>query len=184
MKTALLIVDMQKDILKKIVGAEKNTVSNIQETLERCRKKGMPIIFLVRVHRKDGVDVERFRSKLFKENPYVIENSKGAEILDELKPLPSEYIVAKRRFSGFFQSDLLMILMRLQVTSLLVCGVQTPNCIRATVTDALAYDYDVIVLEDATAAQTPAIHQANLLDMKNMGAEIKTVNQVFEEEEN
>jgi nicotinamidase-related amidase len=175
MKTALLIVDMQKDVLKKLVETGKSVISNIQELLERCRKKEMPIIFLVRVHRKDGIDVELFRSELFKEKPYVIENSQGAEILDELKPLPSEYIVVKRRFSGFFQSDLLMLLTRLRVSTLLVCGVQTPNCIRATVTDAIAYDYHVIVLEDATAAQTPAIHQSNLLDMKNMGVEIKTV---------
>jgi len=53
------------------------------------------------------------------------------------------------------------------------------DCIRATVTDALAYDLDVTVLEDATAAQTSEVHLANLFDMRNMGAYVKTVEEFF-----
>jgi nicotinamidase-related amidase len=178
-KTALLIIDMQKDVLKKFGINGENVVPRIQETLKRCRGKGMPIIFLARVHRKDGVDVEQFRLQIFKEKPFLVEGSQGADIIDELEPLASEYIINKRRFSGFFKTDLLMLLMRLKVTSLLVCGVQTPNCIRATVTDGIGYDFHMTVLEDATAAQTPEIHQANLLDMHNMGVQIKTVKAFF-----
>jgi len=178
-KTALLIVDMQKDVLKKLVSSGTHVVSEIKIALDRARSKNMPILYLVRVHRKDGIDVECFRSKLFKDTPFLVEGTEGAEIIDEIKPRPKEYIVNKKRFSGFFQSDLLMILMRLKVTSLAICGVQTPNCIRGTVTDALAYDYDVTVLDNATAAQTPEVHQANVFDMKNMGAHIKTVEAFF-----
>ena len=72
-----------------------------------------------------------------------------------------------------------MLLMRLQVTSLLVCGVQTPNCIRATVTDGIGYDFHMTILEDATAAQTSDIHQANLLDMYNMGVGDKDSERFF-----
>lgn len=178
-KTALLVIDMQNDVLKKFVNAGADVVPKVQQLLKQCRKKGMPIIFLIRVHRDNGVDVERFRLQLFKEKPFLIEGTKGVDIIDELKPRFSEYIVNKKRFSGFFQSDLLMILTRLRIQSLLICGVQTPNCIRATVTDALGYDYNVTVLEDATAAQTDEIHQANLFDMKNMGVQIKTVKALF-----
>lgn len=178
-KTALLIIDMQKDVLKKLAKGEMHVVPKTQEALKKSREKGLPVLFLVRVHRKSGVDVELFRSPLFQETPFLVEGTEGADIIDELKPLPTEYIVAKRRFSGFFQSDLLLILMRLRVTSLVICGVQTPNCIRCTVTDAVAYDYHVTVLEDATAAQTQAIHQANLQDMQNMGVQIQTVQSFF-----
>ena len=178
-KTALLIIDMQKDVLKKLPKSEMSVVSKTQEALKRAREKRMPVFFVLRIHRKDGIDVEPFRSHLFEEKPYLVEGSEGARLIDKLKPLASEYIVSKRRFSGFFQSDLLLLLTRLGMRSLVICGVQTPNCIRCTVTDAIAYDYSVTVLEDATAAQNKAIHQANLLDMQNMGVQIKSVQQFF-----
>jgi nicotinamidase-related amidase len=176
---ALIIVDMQKDVLKKMVKSGVNIVSEVKTALDISRKKSMHIIYLVRMHRKNGTDVERFRCNLFKDSPFLVEGTSGVEIIEELKPFPTEYIVNKKRFSGFFQTDLLMILMRLKVTSLVICGVQTPNCIRATVTDALAYDFDVTVLEDATAAQTSEVHLANLFDMRNMGADVKTVKEFF-----
>jgi nicotinamidase-related amidase len=174
-KVALLIIDMQKDVMKELVTTGLTVISSIQIVLDAFRKKNAPVIFLKRVHRKNGVDIELFRTDLFKEKPFLVQNTEGAEVVDELKPLPSEYSVSKQRFCGFFQSDLLMILTRLKIESLIICGVQTPNCIRGTVMDALSYDYLVTVLEDATAAQSDAIHAANLLDMKNMGVEIKKV---------
>lgn len=179
LKTALLIIDMQKDVLKKLVDSGSSVVPKIQDAVKRCREKGMPIIFIARVHRKDGVDIERFRLELFKERPFLVEGSLGAEFVEELKPHATDYIIQKRRFSGFFQTDLLLVLMRLRISSLLLCGVQTPNCIRATAVDGLGYDFHITILEDATAALTPEVHQANLLDMRNMGMETKTVHAYF-----
>lgn len=180
-KTALLIIDMQKDVVKKLVKTGASIVPAIKDVLESCRKMEVPVIYLLREHRQNSLDVERFRLALFKEKPFLVENSEGAEVLEELTPLPSEIVISKRRFSGFFQTDLLMILMRLHITSVVVCGLQTPNCIRATVTDALAYDYDVTVLEDATAAQSSEVHQSNLFDMRNMGANIQKADVFLEE---
>lgn len=180
-KTALLIIDMQKDVVKKLVKTGASIVPAIKDVLESCRKMEVPVIYLLREHRQNSIDVERFRLALFKEKPFLVENSEGAEVLEELTPLPSEIVISKRRFSGFFQTDLLMILMRLHITSVVVCGLQTPNCIRATVTDALAYDYDVTVLEDATAAQSSEVHQSNLFDMRNMGANIQKADVFLEE---
>ncbi|XP_037459562.1 probable inactive nicotinamidase At3g16190 isoform X2 [Triticum dicoccoides] len=55
-------------------------------------------------------------------------------------------------------------------------GVQTPNCIRQTVYDAVELDYEkVIVLIDATAAARPDIHLANIRDMKTIGVETPTL---------
>lgn len=46
----------------------------------------------------------------------------------------------------------------------------TPNCVFGTVTDALAYDFDVVLVDDAIRAQTPEVHEGNMFDMRNMGA--------------
>lgn len=180
-QTALIIIDMQNDVMKKLVTTGTTVISSIQTVLETFRKKNAPIVFLNRVHRKSGVDVELFRAQIFEQKPFLVQGTEGAEVVPELKPLPSEVTVDKHRFSGFFQTDLLMILRRLEIKNLIVCGVQTPNCIRATVVDALSYDYNVTLLRDATAAQTQEVHEANLFDMKKMGVEIKTVAQFLKE---
>lgn len=179
-KHALLIVDMQKDVMTGLVKTGLTVIPAIKKALDAFRDKQQPVIFLKREHRKSGIDVELFRLPMFEKQPFLVVGSKGAEMVDELTPLATEYSVNKQRFSGFFQSDLLMILMRLGVTSLVVCGVQTPNCIRGTVTDGLSYDYDVTLLDDATAAQSPEVHQANVFDMRNMGVNIKTVDEFLQ----
>lgn len=171
-KTALVIIDMQKDVLKHLVKTGYTIIPQIQKALEHARTRKMPIIFLTREHRSTGLDVDQFRVKMFGSNPILVEGSPGAEMVDELKPLPHEIQVNKKRFSGFFHTDLLLILIRLGIQELVLCGVQTPNSIRATAMDAISYDYKVKILQDASTTQTPAIHEANLLDLKNMGVEI------------
>ncbi|KAJ7963032.1 Isochorismatase family protein [Quillaja saponaria] len=61
------------------------------------------------------------------------------------------------------------------INSLVITGLQTPNCIRQTVFDDVALDYQpVTVLVDATAA-APDIHVANIFDMKNIGVTTTTL---------
>lgn len=175
--TALCIVDMQNDVLKKIIATSTPIIPRIEKLLNHFRYHSLPVFHLLRIHRKDGVDVELFRLKRFQDQPFLIEGSEGAQIIAELAPLPHEYLICKKRFSGFFQTELLMLLSRLSVKKLVVCGVQTPNCIRCTVTDAISYDYTVSVIDDATASQTSEIQKANLIDMANMGVTIISTNQ-------
>ncbi|HJO95425.1 MAG TPA: isochorismatase family cysteine hydrolase [Victivallales bacterium] len=175
---ALVILDMQNDAMD-IVPTGKSVIPTIQTVLNTCRQKNIQVIHKKRVHREDGIDVERFRIKLFNNKPFVVEGTHGAKIINELKPIKGEAVVIGTRFSGFFQTDLQQILTRLGIKTLIVCGIQTPNCIRATITNAIAYDYDVILLRDATAAQTPEIHEANIIDIKNMGVSIMTSSEFF-----
>ena len=67
---------------------------------------------------------------------------------------------------------------RLDIEDVVVIGVQTPNCIRATAFDAVAYDYNAWLVEDAVAAQTKEIHKANVLDMKNIGIKVIRTEQI------
>jgi nicotinamidase-related amidase len=167
---------MQNDAMD-MVPAGRSIVAAIRGVLDRYRSLGLPVIHKRRVHRPCGTDVERFRIERFRKNPFFVEGTTGSAILDDLKPLEGEIVIRGSRFSAFFRTDLETILARLGTASIVICGVQTPNCIRATVTDAIAYDYDVVLLRDATAAQTPQIHEANLLDMANMGVRLMRVDE-------
>ena len=74
--------------------------------------------------------------------------------------------------SAFIGTELDLMLRNIGVEELVVTGIQTPNCIRTTVFDAIAYNYPVVLVEDAVGAQTDEIHKANVRDMANIGVKI------------
>ncbi|HHW41356.1 MAG TPA: cysteine hydrolase [Syntrophomonadaceae bacterium] len=178
-KTALLIIDMQKGFCLPgapfEVPVAMDVAKKIKEALEACRKDGLPVVHVFRYYRADGSDVELTRYGGFiKAGGSLVRGTESAEILDDLKPVEGEYLVVKQRWSAFFQTELDLLLRRLGVDQVVVTGVQTPNCIRATVWDANSLDYEVIVLTDATGAKTKEVHEANLFDMKNIGIQLMT----------
>ncbi len=180
-KTALMIVDMQEDIVK-MREATQRSVPMLRSVLDAFRKKGLPVFHIIRLYRKDWSDVELVRIQEFTvKGARVIENTPGARIVTPLAPREGEYVIPKKRWSGFFMTELPLLTLRLGIKSVVIGGTQTPNCVRTTAFDALAYDLDVTVLSDGTTASTPEIHEANLLDMKNVGVKIKTCDDVIAE---
>jgi len=177
-RPALLIIDMQNDFVLegrslRVAGA-RAAIPKIREVLDAFRAKKLPVFHILRVHRKDGSDVEINRRELFRNKPFAVEGTQGAAVIGELAPLPGEYVIPKVRMSAFIGTELDLMLRNLGITDLVVAGIQTPNCIRTTVFDAIAYNYPVVVVVDATAAQTDEIHGANIRDMQNIGVRIMT----------
>ena len=177
-KPALLIIDMQNDFVLEgrplRVASARAVIPKIREVLAAFRAKKLPVFHIVRVHRKDGSDVEIIRQELFRKKPFAVEGTPGAAIVDELTPLPGEYVIPKIRMSAFIGTELDLMLRNLGITDLVVAGIQTPNCIRTTVFDAIAYNYPVVLVGDATGAQTDEIHNANVRDMQNIGVRVMT----------
>ena len=174
-ETALLIIDMQRDFVMAgsplCVAGAAATVPAIAALLEYCRHDGNIAIFhVIREYDSSGIDLERSRLQQFQGVPGAVRGTPGAEIVPELRPLPGEM-----RYSAFFHTRLDLCLRRLGVDALLIAGTQYPNCIRATVTDALSLDYRVTVLSDCCSAQPPEIAEANLTDMRNLGARCVTL---------
>ncbi len=172
-KPALLIIDMQNDFVRKGAPMEMpgtaSVIPNIKAVLEAFRCRGHTIFHVVRLHRKDGSDVEVFRRELFKKVPFAVEGTPGSEIISELMPGPGEYLIRKNRMSAFMNTDLDLLLRSLGIDTIFVTGIQTPNCIRTTVFDAAAFGYHTVLVEDAVGARSPAVHNANISDMVNIG---------------
>jgi len=182
---ALIIVDMQNDFVLPdgpgCVAGAMATVPRIREVLDAFRAKRYPIFHVVREYRADGSDIEITRLKRFmNEVKMTVPGTPGCEVVKDLAPLPGEYRVVKNRFSGFMNTELDLILRRLKVETLAVCGTQYPNCIRATVFDAVSLGYETVVITDATSAATPAIAAANILDLRNIGVTCATFADVRE----
>lgn len=179
---ALLIIDMQKDFVLPgapvcIRGAQA-TVPAIRRLLERFRARNRPVFHVIRAYRADGSDIEWSRLAGFLEQPYLLAGTEGCAIVDELMPLSGEYQIIKPRYSAFMQTELDLMLRRLHVDEVVVCGTQYPVCIRATLMDALALGYRAVSVTDATSAQTPEVAASNIADLTNMGVLCRTVDEL------
>ncbi|KAL6285686.1 hypothetical protein ACE6H2_010076 [Prunus campanulata] len=180
--TALLVIDMQHDFVDvdgpMLVSGGKTIVPNVIKAVQVARQRGMLVVWVVREHDPLGRDVELFRRHLYpagKVGP-TVKGQFGAELVDGLVIQEGDYKLVKTRFSAFFGTHLDSFLKGAGIDSLVVTGVQTPNCIRQTVFDGVALDYiSVTVVLDATAAATPEVHAANILDMKNIGVATPTL---------
>ena len=176
-KPALLIIDMQNDFVAEGKPAEscRGTGGNPEDpdpcslSSGNCPSRSS---LSCGSTGPDGSDVEITRQDLFRKSPFAVEGTTGAAVIDELAPRPGEYIIPKIRMSAFIGTELDLMLRTLGITRLFVCGIQTPNCIRTTVFDGIAYNYPVVLIDDATGASSEDVHRANVRDMQNIGVRI------------
>ena len=177
---ALIMIDMQHGFLNPasplfIAGAPA-TVPACAAVIRRCRGVGIPVIFVTRLYRADGSDVEhtRFAAWLNGGKPVSpgCPEAISADPPAEFGSAETDHHIIKPRFSAFFHTELDMLLRRLGVDTVLLAGTTTPNCIRTTCYDAISLEYNVAVLTDCTSSATEEIQKANLADMERIGAQL------------
>ena len=186
MRNALLLIDMQNDIAhpdgRWFVRDAAGRVSAMAAVAGAFREGRQPVIHVVRSHRADGWDVERFRVPGYEQGGgALLEDSWGRRIVERLEPVEGEPIVVKRRFSGFMGTELDLLLRRARIERLYLCGVSLPNSPRATAVDAIALDYDVVAVEDGLATANEDTRQANLADLQAIGVRVATAEDVMRE---
>ena len=115
--------------------------------------------------------------RFLEEQSYCVPGTKGCDIVDELRPIEGEYRIVKNRFSGFMNTELDFILRRINVSNIVVCGIQYPNCIRATIFDGVSLGYSVTLVTDAAGAQTEEVAKANIYDISNIGVACLTTDE-------
>jgi nicotinamidase-related amidase len=89
-----------------------------------------------------------------------------------LEPLAGETVVTKQYASAFFGTSLASTLTALGVDTLLIAGVSTSGCVRASAVDACQHGFIPLVVRDAVGDRHPAPHEANLFDLQAKYAEV------------
>ena len=181
-RSALLLIDMENSFLDPrssfcIRGAQA-TIPACIRALDIARSKGIPVFFVKRVYRADGSDVELARYAAWKASGRFDGHACGPSATGynstqhplQLSPQPGDYTITKHRFSAFFQTELDLILRRLDIRTVILAGTTTPNCIRTTCYDAISLEYNAVVLTDCCSSQSGEIQAANLSDMQRVGA--------------
>lgn len=179
-KTALLIVDMVKDFTDEaglvFYSRNREILPNIKEVLDKSREKEVLTVFLQHCNRKG-----KFDRRAASMRPNCIEGSGGEEIdpmleVDEEK----DYVIKKRRYSGFFGTDLDLVLREHGIRNVIIVGTKTNCCIRATVTDAFYLDYDCYVVSDCVATNSEAVNQVHLEDIRKYLGTVVDRKRVFQ----
>lgn len=171
-KYAVLVVDMLNDFVTGALKCDRGLaiVPKTAKLLDGMRKKGVPVIFCNDAHLK-GIDHEL---KLW--GDHAIAGTEGAEVIPELKLCENDYVVPKRRYSGFFHTDLDLLLKELGVTAVIMTGLHTHMCVRHTSADAYQLGYKIVVAKDATDSFTEEDYNYGIKYLKEVyGAEITDV---------
>jgi len=156
-KTTMIVVDMQNDFVAVGGGLEtpaaRAIVPKLSRVMKMCRDAGIRVIYTTHAHRRDGCDMGLFDDlhPPIANRDALVDGTSGVEIYPDLGPMPGEHVIKKHRYSGFFGTDLDMILREWGTDTVIISGTTTENCCHATARDAMFLNYRVLFLSDATA---------------------------------
>jgi len=159
MKSALLIIDMQK-LFKDLKNEEfeKILIPNVVKVLNIARNKNIPIIHVRTIYKKNKSNWPSVR--IHYEKMWCQEGSWESEFIDELIPLQDEIIIDKSRFSGFYNTNLELYLYENKIEHIFLTGYATDVSIRFTTVDAYNRDILVTILKDCVLSEKEDNEQA------------------------
>ncbi len=179
-RPALLLVDLSCGFTdpESPLGCECGSVIEANRTLLAAfRGRGLPVFFTTVVY--DSPDqAPVFRRRL----PALDLLQRGSHWVDidpRLLPAAGEELVEKRYASAFFGTDLLPRLREAGVDSLVVTGLTTSGCVRATAVDGLQNDFPVKVVREAVGDRNRQAHEANLYDLHAKYADVVALGELL-----
>ncbi len=137
----------------------------IKNEIEMARAFGKPVIYICDAHEPEDKEFRKFGWPA-----HAVKGTRGAEVVNELKPCSGDIVIRKTTYSGFYRTNLDDTLKRLGVDSLRLTGDVTHICVLFTASDAVLRDYEVTVVEDGIAGLSREDHDAALRIMKNVMA--------------
>jgi biuret amidohydrolase len=187
-KTAIIMIDMQRDFLE--VGGFGDSLGNdvslltaaiapCKALLTAARKAGMLIIHTREGHRADMSDAPK--AKVSRGAPsmrigdqgamgrILIRGEPGQDIIPELYPIAGEPIIDKPGKGAFYATDLATILHNHGIENLIVCGVTTEVCVHTTVREANDRGYQCLVPSDCCASYIPEFHEVAIRMIQAQG---------------
>lgn len=146
---ALLIIDMMTDL--EFPGSEdmrqgvESAAIAIEKLRSECRTMGVPIVYV-----NDNYDEWHSERSRFVDR---MKAASASDILHRLEPHADDFFIIKPQFSGFYATNLPVLLPKLNVTRLILTGISTDICVLFTAADAHMREYDLWVPADCVASQ-------------------------------
>lgn len=186
-KPALLVVDMTNGFVEDryptgFSRTGKPCGENIRRLLDYARARKIPVMYTRDVSGSDEVyrihrGAWNFKTNMTGES----ERSDYNTIIPLLEPKGSEPVIQKSKPSAFFGTPLMAMLNYLGVDSLIITGMVTSGCIRATVVDAFSYNFHVNVPIECVADRSRISHEVTLFDIDAKYANVLSLEEVESE---
>ena len=171
---ALILVDFVEAYFNKdspLYAGVEDALSSALRIRDAARAAGIPIVYTNVVYQKGGNDGGVFYRKVPALEVFVSGNLLGAWPAG-LEPAEGELVISKQYPSAFFGTALAATLNEEGIDTLIITGVTTSGCVRATCVDAMSYGFVPIIVADACGDRHAAPHEANLFDMNAKYADV------------
>ncbi|HEY1941388.1 MAG TPA: isochorismatase family cysteine hydrolase [Roseiarcus sp.] len=164
--TALILVDVTNSFFLEGMPNHYPAAAEVIEPLRRllagAREKGRIVVHAVEQHYPGFDD---FEWRKLPRHHFI--GDPDAAFFRGFEPSGAlEIVCPKRRFSAFFATDLALFLREQKIERVIIAGVKTNVCIRATVQDAFANGFDAVVPREATNSNRPHLAAASLEDIE------------------
>lgn len=167
-KTALLLIDLQNEEGTSDIANMNDILQNTAKVIKKCRQQKIPIIYTRHINRSDGIGLANKEPVKDNGEPiYYHSQTENIEISNALRPNNNDIIIDKYRYSGFYESNLNLMLKSLNIEHLIIGGVLTDVCVLSTALDAYFRDYQINLVPDMCGTTTEGAHKASILMMAN-----------------
>ncbi len=178
---AVLVVDVCRAYLddsSPLRAPVENAVAACSRLVTGAREVSVPVLFTRVRFQRGGLDGGLFWRKIPALRVFEEGNPLG-DFPESPAPRDGEVVVVKQYASAFFGTSLASTLHATGIDTLVICGLTTSGCIRATAVDALQHGFRPLVVSDACGERDPAPHEANLLDLRAKYADVLTTEQAL-----
>lgn len=191
-RSALITIDVQNDFTlldapARIAGTAE-VVPNIVRLLQTYRRRGLPIVHMVRLYQPDGANVDACRRELIESGKVIAAPyTRGAELVAALQPEnyagleaavllsgapqeigPNEFVFYKPRWGAFYQTALEGFLTHRRIDTLVFCGCNFPNCPRTSLYEASERDFRLVLAKNAMSQ----LYAKGEEELANIGVEL------------
>jgi len=173
-KPALILVDFVEAYFDKscdLYADVGNALQSAIRLVEQSRNAGILVVYTNVVYHKSGVNGGRFFQKAMPLKNFIEGSAMGAWPKG-LEPNENELVISKQYPSAFFGTSLSTTLTAAGIDTVLLTGLTTSGCVRATCVDACSYGFIPIVIEEACGDRHDDPHKANLFDMNAKYADV------------
>lgn len=180
-RPALLLIDFVAAYFEpgcELYADVDSALASALRVRDAARSVQIPVIYTNVSYQAGGADGGVFFRKIRPLRHFVAGNPLGNWV-EGLEPADHEIVVTKQYASAFFGTSLAATLTSLAVDSVILTGLTTSGCIRATCVDAISNGFIPLVVADACGDRHPEPHRANLFDMNAKYADVISEDQVI-----
>lgn len=175
-RPALLVIDFVRAYLVKtspLYAGVEQARADCEVLLRAARAAAVPVLHTNVVYQPGGRDGGMF----FRKVPALKCFERGAHpelaaFAEGLEPIAGETVISKQYASAFFGTSLASTLTAMQVDTVLIAGLSTSGCIRASAVDCVQHGFVPAVVREAVGDRAPGPHEANLFDLQAKYAEV------------